>query len=125
MKRLAFITTIALFTVSLLQTNAIAAGKKNKKTQTFIVSMDCQGCVNKIEDNIPYEKGVKDLKVSLDNKECTLTYRTDKTNSEKLIEAFQKLGYKAEIKKEKNEVKSQNIEQGVGEHEGHNHNMKH
>lgn len=98
---------------------AMAAEKKNEKTITFTVDMDCQSCVKKIEGNIAYEKGVKDLKVSLDNKECKVTYREDKTTPEKLIGAFKKLGYKAEVKPEDTkEKKSGNTD---SEHKGHNH----
>ena len=109
MKQIILTSTLIVFFVSLLTNNALAKENKNEKTVTFKVSMDCQSCVNKIESNIPYEKGVKDLKVSLDNKECVLTYRTDKTNTENLIEAFKKLGYEAEIKKdETDEQKEEN-----------------
>ncbi len=81
--------------------------KKKNKTETITcwVSMDCEGCKAKVEKNIAYEKGVKDLKVDLDTKLVTITYRSDKTNPEKLEKAIQKLGYKTEMisskKKEK------------------------
>ena len=97
----------------------MAAEKKNEKTITFTVNMDCQSCVKKIEGNIAYEKGVKDLKVSLDNKECKVTFREDKTTPEKLIGAFKKLGYKAEVKPD--ETKEKPAETGA-DHKGHNHN---
>jgi periplasmic mercuric ion binding protein len=115
------ITVIALMLIT-LSNNSFAAENKNEKTLTFTVSMDCHGCVQKIEGNIPYEKGVKDLKVSLDNKECTVTFRTDKTNEQDLIKAFNKLGYTAEVKKEKKEDKAQHGH-GAGP-EGHNY-MEH
>ena len=101
MKQFIFIITITTLLATFLTNNVFAKEKKNEKTITFIVSMDCHGCVNKIEGNISYEKGVKDLSVSLDKKECVVTYRTDKTTTENLIKAFNKLGYNAEIKKDK------------------------
>lgn len=100
MKRIIPTSTLVIFFIILLTNNALAKDKKNEKTVTFNVSMDCHNCVKKIESNIPYEKGVKDLKVSLDKKECELTYRSDKTNTETLTKAFNELGYKAEIKKD-------------------------
>lgn len=125
MKRSTLALMLFIFTISLFTNKAIAKEKKNERTQIFTVSMDCQSCVNKIKGNISYEKGVKDLNVSLDKKECTITFRTDKTSIETLIEAFGKLGYKAEIKKEKIEHKQQNNEHNVIDHEGHNHIMAH
>lgn len=118
MKKFALITIITFFAVSLLSNNAEAKDNKKEKTTTFIVSIDCHGCVKKIEDNISYEKGVKDLKVSLDEKECTVTFKTDKTNEQKLIKAFNKLGYTAEIKKEN---KGEHEHHDHDQHDGHNH----
>lgn len=98
MKRIIFTLLVAVFTTVLFTNKAVATEKNNEKTIVFNVNMDCHSCVKKIEGNIPYEKGVKDLKVSLDEKECTITFRTDKTTPEALIKAFEKLGYKAEEK---------------------------
>lgn len=98
MKRIILILTF--FAFSIITNSALAKEKKNEKTITFSVNMDCHSCVNKIEGNISYEKGVKDLNVSLDNKECTVTFRTDKTNVETIIKAFDKIGYTAKVKKE-------------------------
>ena len=41
------------------------------------------------------EKGMKDMKVDLDNKLVTLTFDSRKNNEQKIIEAFSKLGYDA------------------------------
>ena len=38
------------------------ARPKKTETVTFKVSMHCRNCVNKIQENIAFEKGVKDLK---------------------------------------------------------------
>ncbi|MBN2806896.1 MAG: heavy-metal-associated domain-containing protein [Prolixibacteraceae bacterium] len=122
MKSLTGIAAVLAILLISFSNKAFAAEKKSEKTLTFTVSMDCHACVQKIEGNIPYEKGVKDLKVSLDNKECTVTFRTDKTNEQDLIKAFNKLGYTAEVKKDKKEDKAQHGH-GAGP-EGHN-NMEH
>ncbi|HOO83522.1 MAG TPA: heavy metal-associated domain-containing protein [Prolixibacteraceae bacterium] len=91
--------------------------KKNEETVVLQVNMDCHSCVQKIEGNIPFEKGVKDLKVSLEKLECEVTFREDKTSVDKLIEAFDKLGYKAEIKTDGEPKKTEEKE----EHHGHTH----
>ena len=49
-------------------TTVIAAAKAPKgeiKTVVFSTDLHCQKCVNKINDNLAFEKGVKDLKVDL------------------------------------------------------------
>lgn len=70
--------------------------KKKVQTVTFKTSIHCKNCVKKINDNIPFEKGVKDLKVSLDEKLVTITYDPSKTNEEQLAKALEKLGYTAQ-----------------------------
>jgi copper chaperone CopZ len=97
MKKIKVATLLLLIACSFIVNNALASDKKDEKTVTFNVNMDCHSCVKKIEGNIPYEKGVKDLQVSLEKKEVTVTFRTDKTSTDKLIEAFKKLGYTASI----------------------------
>lgn len=69
--------------------------KKKKETVTYLVSMTCENCQQRIEKNIAFEKGVTDLKVDLPAKTVTIEYRSDKTNPQTLKEAFQKLGFTA------------------------------
>lgn len=77
--------------------SAIQQSKKKKtETVTFKVGMHCKNCVKKVTDNISFEKGVKDLKVSLEDKTVTITYDPAKTNPETLKKAIEKLGYKVE-----------------------------
>jgi len=101
----------------MLSVSVFGKERKNEKTLVFTVNMDCHACVQKIEGNIPYEKGVKDLKISLDDKTCEITFRTDKTSPEALVKAFGKIGYKAELKTDQPEEKKDNNE----DHEGHIH----
>jgi len=117
MKKIIIISLFTFLAISLFANNALAKEKKNEKTLTYKVSMDCHNCVNKIQSNIPYEKGVKDLTVSLDDKECTVTFRTDKTDEKKIEKAFNELGYTAEVKVEK---KAESTEKQA--QEGHKHN---
>ena len=71
------------------------SGKKTA-TVTFKTTIHCKNCVKKVNDNISFEKGVKDLKVSLENKLVTVTYDPSKTDEATLAKAIEKLGYKAE-----------------------------
>ncbi len=70
--------------------------KKKVETVTFRTTIHCKNCVKKIMDNIAFERGVKDLKVSLDEKLVTITYDSSKTDEAALVRALEKLGYKAE-----------------------------
>ena len=73
------------------------AKKAATKTVTFNVSMHCKNCVKKINDNVAFEKGVKDLSVSLDQKTVTVTYDPARTDVAKLKAALEKLGYKVTV----------------------------
>jgi periplasmic mercuric ion binding protein len=68
---------------------------KEKKVAevTFNVNMHCESCQAKIERIIPFEKGVKDIKVDLEHKTVKVKYDPRKTNEEKLKKAFENLDY--------------------------------
>lgn len=101
--------TVILFIVFqvLLQGILYAGQEKSsspKKTEetTFVVSLHCAACKTKIENNIPFEKGVKDVNVDLDKKEVTVIYNPNKTTVEKLKKAIEELGYRCDVKQDKN-----------------------
>lgn len=95
------ILTLCLMSMLLLAVavQADAAGKKQKKTAevTFVTDIDCKNCVKKVEANLPYEKGILDMKVNLDKQTVWIKYNTEKTTIEKLIAAINKLGYDAKV----------------------------
>jgi copper chaperone CopZ len=72
-----------------------AKKEKNEKV-TFTVDMYCENCKAKIEKNISWEKGVKDLTVNLEKKTVTIVYNPQKTTEKKLKKAIEKLGYTCE-----------------------------
>lgn len=80
-------------------TFAVQAQQKNTKSVSFDVNMHCNDCVQKIEKNIAFEKGVKDMKVNLADKKVCLSYDSTKTDVTKLQKAIVKLGYTAEESK--------------------------
>lgn len=71
--------------------------KSEVKTVTFNVNLHCKACVNKVMDNISFEKGVKDMKVDLEKHEITVKYDSTKTSVEKLAAVIEKLGYKVKV----------------------------
>ena len=64
--------------------------------------MHCANCEKKIKDNIRFEKGIKSIKTSLDDKTVTIEYDADKTSVDKIKDGFKKIKYEAtEVKKVK------------------------
>lgn len=74
-----------------------AFAKSEKSTVLFSVNLHCEGCVNKVEKNIAFEKGVKDLACDLKKKTVLVTFDAQKTTVEKLQEAFAKIGKPATV----------------------------
>ncbi len=70
--------------------------KRGTETAKFSVSMHCENCVKKITENISYEKGVKDLDISLEDKTVAVTFDPSKTDAGTLAAAIRKLGYTVE-----------------------------
>lgn len=110
MKKTLILTFAALMTFSMSSLYASAAdmtetsaltqkqrpSKKKKgevKEVTFLVHLHCENCVKKVQENIAFEKGVKDLKVSLDDQTVALKYDAAKTSEATLKAAIEKLGY--------------------------------
>lgn len=74
--------------------------KGEVRTVVFKSNMHCQKCADKVNGNIAFEKGVKDLKVDVKNDTITIKYDPAKTSVEKLAAAIVKLGYTAEVVKD-------------------------
>ncbi|MBE6214285.1 MAG: heavy-metal-associated domain-containing protein [Rikenellaceae bacterium] len=79
-----------------------SAQKKNDaaiKTTVFVTDIDCEHCAKKITNTIPYEKGVKDVKVDVPTKLVTVTYDATKNSDANLLKSFAKIKVKAEVQK--------------------------
>ena len=63
----------------------------------FATSIHCANCGRKVQENIAFEKGVKDLKVDVPGKTVTVVFNDSKTDTLKLKKALNKLGYQAEV----------------------------
>ena len=90
------------------------AGPKKKvelKEVTFSVHLHCANCVKKVQENISFEKGVKDLHVCLEDQIVYVKYDAAKTNEETLKKSIEKLGYPVAGK----------VEQEGGHSHGHSH----
>ncbi|MFI3321203.1 MAG: heavy-metal-associated domain-containing protein [Rikenellaceae bacterium] len=82
-----------------------AQTKKETKKETvevvYKVNIHCEDCKNKIEKNIPYQKGVKDVKVDMNSHNVTVKYLTAKTDSDKIKKAIEKMDFVVETNQSK------------------------
>jgi len=87
-----------------LSANAGLADTDKSKVQEVVFSVkeiSCNKCKEKITKNLRFEKGLKSLKVNVEEKTVTIKFDSEKTSIEDLKEALKKLGYTAtEVKKE-------------------------
>ena len=68
----------------------------DKTTAVFTLDHQMhQGCKVKITKNLRYEKGIKSIDVSLPKNTITIVYDSEKTNPEKIIAGFKKIGFNA------------------------------
>ena len=102
MKKL-ILLTFALFLAVIVQA-------QNVKEVVFKTEpeIECQNCVNKIKNNLRFEKGVKAINPDLQTKLVTIQYDSAKTNPDNLIKAFAKIKYKATVVEPENKDKEDN-----------------
>lgn len=98
-------TLLMLFIIAMPVVSMAQEKEKKSVIVKFDTSIDCQNCVNTIMKNIPFEKGVKDVKCDLATKIVTVEFQPEKNTVEKLQRAIEKLGYTAKEIKEKEENK--------------------
>lgn len=101
MKKNQIITATLLLIFSSFALSAQEKNKRELSTVRFDTSIDCENCVNTIMKNIPFEKGVKDVKCDLVSKEVTVQYQKEKNTPEQLRRAIEKLGFTAKEVAEK------------------------
>lgn len=99
MKKIILMCLVALLGIGVANAQEPKKAEKKSVTTTFVTDIDCAGCAKKVNNTIPYEKGVKDVEVNVEEKTVTVTYDPAKTNDETLVKAFTKIKIKAEPKK--------------------------
>ena len=70
------------------------------KTTVFVTDVDCETCAKKIDNSLPYQKGVKEVKVDVSTRKVTVTYDATKSSDDALIKAFKKIKINAEVIKQ-------------------------
>ena len=106
-------TLIVIMTALVAFAASSFAGPKKKvelKEVTFDVELHCANCVKKVQENIAFEKGVKDLHVCLEDQIVYIKYDAAKTSEDKLRAAVEGLGYKVK---------------GLSQKEDHGHSHNH
>ena len=100
-----------------------AKKQKELKEVTFNVHLHCENCMKKVQENISFEKGVKDLHVCLDDQTVSIKYDAAKTTEDKLEAAIEKLGYPVSGKRQGGHAHGQSQEHSHDH--GHDHSHGH
>lgn len=92
------ISLMAIVAFTLLFSVNLFSQEKEKKTKTIEIksTVVCGMCEERIIKDMAFEKGVKDVKVDLETKIITITYKTEKTDEKTLKKAITKIGYDAD-----------------------------
>lgn len=108
---------IAIILTAMLAFSATAVAGPRKKADlkevTFAVHLHCENCVKKVQENVAFERGVKDLKVSLEDQTVFVKYDAAKISEETLKKSIESLGYP---------VSGVIVPGQEHEHHGHDHN---
>ena len=99
MKKMLLLCVVALLSFGYASADEPKNGDNKVVTTVFETNIDCAGCAKKVNNTIPYEKGVKDVKVDVNTKTVTVTYDSTKTNEANLVKAFTKIKIEAEPQK--------------------------
>ncbi len=89
------LTALLLLMVACIGSLAAKNDKLTTVQFTLQPPMHCQNCVDKINGNLRFEKGVKAIDPSLKEQVVTISYDPAKTDPTKLTAAFKKIGYTA------------------------------
>ena len=140
MKKTAIIIMAAVMAFSAAPVVALAADtnaqteQQNKKKKVkevkdvnFNVYLHCEDCIEKVNENIAFEKGVKGLEVSLEDQTVSIKYDASKTSEEVLKAAIEKLGYPVYGKLEPGQepIRLEDLEGHEGHDHGHDHGHNH
>lgn len=77
---------------------AVKEVKNDLTTVVLSATIHCDNCKKKIEKNMAFEKGVKEIKVDVNSKTITITFKSNKNTPEGIKKSLKKLGYDSEIK---------------------------
>ncbi len=93
MKKTLFIALSLLLFVGVAEANP-KKKKKSEKSVTYYVELDCHMCKAKLEKNLPFEKGFKDMTVDIDKNIVTVKFNPKVTDSITISKAIEELDFK-------------------------------
>lgn len=91
---------ILLFSLTFFVGIGMLSAKDFHTLTLKVEQIHCQSCVNKIQNNMKFEKGMKKIATNLETKTVTITYDADKTDVDKIKEGFKKINYDVEVIKD-------------------------
>ena len=99
MKKIIMFCLLAVMGIGISEAVAQKKVDAQVKTTVFMTDVDCETCAKKIDNSLPYQKGVKEVKVDVATRKVTVTYDATKSSDEALIKAFKKIKINAEVAK--------------------------
>jgi len=99
MKKILFVAFMAIFTLgATAQTKIEATAAKASPSVTIQTnaSKNCQKCVDRFKENVPFFKGVKDYSYDKTTAKLTVTYDAKKTTPDQIRQQVSDLGYDAD-----------------------------
>ena len=85
-----------LFIVLSILLSSLVTLAGDKTTDVFTLDHQMTGiCKKRITENMRFEKGVSIIDISIPDNTITITFDPQKTDSEKLLIAFKKIGFNA------------------------------
>lgn len=81
---------------ALIMVLTVATAQAKSDTATIKTTIQCSQCEKRILKNIPFEKGIKDVKVDVDKQTVWVEFDPAKTDVAKIRAAIAKLGYNAD-----------------------------
>ena len=100
MKKIIMLCLLAVMGFGIAEAVAQKKSDAQFKTTVFVTDVDCETCAKKIDNSLPYQKGVKEVKVDVSTRQVTVTYDATKSSDDALIKAFKKIKINAEVIKQ-------------------------
>ena len=100
MKKISMLCLLAVMGFGISEAVAQKKVDAQVKTTVFMTDVDCETCAKKIDNSLPYQKGVKEVKVDVSTRKVTVTYDATKSSDDALIKAFKKIKINAEVIKQ-------------------------
>ena len=96
MKKMISVLSVALMVF--FSTSYSTAQEKSKNAEEIKIqtSAVCGMCKDRIEHNLAYEKGIKNVSLDDETKVVTVGYSPKKTNPDEIRKAISKIGYDAD-----------------------------